>query len=240
MAFNISSFNSNIGMYGVLPTSKFYVLMSPSPTLMGTLQTRAMINGEGIDTMGLGRLIQFRAEHASIPGLRLQTNDVKRYGLGVVEKMPYNAQFSDTQISFIADKNGSIYRYLYVWLTSIIDFAGQSGNLNNAAFTSEYKDNYVSDIDIYVFDQEGFLAKQITMFDAFPVSLNDIGLDWASQNSLMKITATFSFRSWKVNSVDITGGGGGISFNTLIRAVSSPTTAAYVVGDAIQNWILSS
>jgi hypothetical protein len=238
MAFNISSFSSNIGAYGVLPNSKFYVMMPPSGVLMGTLQNTAELNGEGIDTAGLTRLMQFRAEQVRIPGLVLQTNDVRRYGLGVNEKMPHNAQFNDTSITFIADKNSSIYRYMYIWMTSIIDFAGTTTNLRNPVFTAEYKDNYVTDIDIFVFDQEGFLSKQVTLYDAYPNALNDISLDWGNQNSLMKITVGFTFKNWKVDSANITGGGGMITLDTLLRVAQNPTSAAYVVGDAIQNWIL--
>lgn len=238
MAFNISSFNSNIGVYGVVPNNKFFVVITPPMELMGTLQEAAMLRGEGVDTIGLARLMQFRAEQARLPGLLLQTNDVRRYGLGVVEKMPFNVQFTDTSFTFIGDKNGSIYRYMYLWLTSIVDFSGTRVNAGTPIFTTEYKDNYTADIDIFVFDNEGFLSKQVTLMDAYPNSLNDISLDWSNNNSVMKITAGFTFRTWKVNEADIVGGGGFVTLDSLVRAFSSPTTAAYVAGESIINWLV--
>ena len=89
-----------------------------------------------------------------------------------------------------------------------------------------------------VFDNEGFLVKQVTLIDAYPNSLNDISLDWSNNNSVMKITAGFTFRTWKVDSADIVGGGGFITLDTLMRAFSSPSTAAYVAGDSIINWLV--
>jgi len=236
MAFNISSFNSNIARYGVLQNNKFFIVMSSPQLIRETVWNR----GAGIDVNGIERLIQFRAEQARLPGVLLQTNDVRRYGLGVNEKMPFNAQFTDTSFTFLADSNGSIYRYFYAWMTSVVDFTGTLLNYSVPTYTTNYKDDYVSDIDIFVFDNYGLLTKQVTFYDAFPNSLNDINLDWGNNNSLMKVTVGFTFKNWSVDQVDITGGGGSINFDTLVRAFSSPSSAGYVVGSALTSLISGS
>lgn len=233
MAFNISSFSSNIGRYGVVPNNKFFVVMTAPQLIRQTVYER----GAGIDVGGIERLIQFRAEQARLPGVLLQTNDVRRYGLGVNEKMPFNAQFTDTSFTFLADSNGSIYRYFYSWLTSAVDFTGTLLNMSVPTYTTSYKDEYVTDIDIFVFDNYGMLVKQVTFYDAYPNSLNDVNLDWGNNNSVMKVTVGFTYKNWSVDAVTITGGGGGISFSTLARAFSSPSSAGYVVGSAIGNYI---
>lgn len=203
MAFNITEFNSSISNYGILPQSKFLVYFSTPRVLNGVFSN----SGNPLFNMSTSYLMQMRAEQARIPGINIMTTDNNRYGLGVVQRMPFNAQFTDTSITFTADARGQIYKYFYSWFTSIIDFNGSgSSNINGTFFanpqpsyTMGYKDDYVTDIYIMVFDNYGNLAKQITLYNAFPNTMNDINLDWGNDNSVMKITVGLSFKEWSMD-----------------------------------------
>ena len=185
--FNINSFKSNISESGVLHSNKFIVAFA-SPKIMqnNTVDNQPVIHTE--------RLIQARADAVKIPGIALLMTDVARYGIGPQQKMPHNATFTPNSISFISDKNGELYKYFYTWLNRIFDFAGE-GNVA-PSYTNSYKDNYTTDLHIYVYDQSGNQVKDIIMHRAFPESLNDIPLGWNDNNSLVKLTVTFSFRDW--------------------------------------------
>lgn len=233
MAFNIEEFNSNISNYGVLQPNKFLVYFATPRSLAGTFSN----SGNPLFNMDTSYLMQMRAEQARIPGINIMTVDNNRYGLGVMQRMPFNAQFTDTNITFIADSKGEIYKYFYSWFTSIIDFNGSgSSNMNGTfmsnpmpSYTMGYKDDYVTDIYILVFDNAGNLAKQIVLYNAFPNTMNDINLDWGNTNSVMKITVGLTFKEWSMDVYDNSG----INFLGYLNAIPGlstfpfPTNAFY-------------
>lgn len=227
MAFNIEEFNSSISNYGVLQPNKFLVYFATPRSLAGTFSN----SGNPLFNLDTSYLMQMRAEQARIPGINIMTVDNNRYGLGVMQRMPFNAQFTDTSITFIADGKGEIYKYFYSWFTSIIDFNGSaSSNMNGAfmanpqpSYTMGYKDDYVTDIYILVFDNIGNLAKQIILYNAFPNTMNDINLDWGNTNSLMKITVGFTFKEWSMDVFDNPG----INFLGFLNAIPGVSTFPY-------------
>jgi hypothetical protein len=194
--FNINNFQSNISQYGVLQTNKFIVAFTSPLCMQGT-------SGDNTPAINTERLVQVRAESVKIPGITLVQTDVNRYGPGPMQKMPFNAQFTANGITFISDRNGEIYKYFYKWLTSIFDFSGTAAQTNiGASYSTEYKDNYTTDLHIYVYDNSGNLVKDIVMYKAYPESMNEINLGWDANNQLMKITVSMSFRDWAMVGVD--------------------------------------
>jgi hypothetical protein len=147
-------------------------------------------------------MIYLRSEQARIPGVTVVGSDNKRYGVGVNQKMPHNAQFTDISMTFLADQEGTIYRYFYSWINQIVDFNGSENYAGRPTYRVGYKDDYTTDIYIFVYDNYGNISKTITIIDAFPVSLNEISLDWNGSNTLMKINVNFSYREWTVDNVN--------------------------------------
>jgi hypothetical protein len=204
MAYNISQFIQSIGDRGVLHANKFE-LNFVSPKIM----RNTTVSGPNSVTTSsdIESLIRFRAETAKIPGVLLESADVNRYGVGPRQKMPFNAMFTDTTISFISDKDGDIYRYFYTWVNSIFDFGGIVTADNAPGFNrlpqyaTAYKDDYVTDLVLNVYDSTGDIVQSIVMWKAFPISFNEVNLNWGSQNELLKITVTFTFRDWTAGNV---------------------------------------
>lgn len=215
MAFNISSFSSNIGRYGVLQNNKFAVFfMPPLPVSLNTFTDI----GDIYNTFNTTRMIQMRTESARIPGVSIQSQDVKRYGTGVSQKMPHNAAFTDTSFTFVADRDSTIHRFFYAWLTNIVDFNGTTFFRNVPSYNVAYKDDIMTDIYIFVFDNSGNVSQLVTLYDAFPNSMNDVALDWGNTDTVMKITVGFTFREWSLNNVN-SGIAGGLDF--LVSAATS-------------------
>ena len=194
--FNINNFRSDISKNGVLQSNKFIVAFnSPScmqNTYIGTKQgTRYASSTE--------RLIQARAESVKIPGVALLQSDINRYGVGPSQKMPFSARFTENSITFISDRNSEIYNYFYTWMNKIFDFSGSSYESNiGASYATEYKDNYVTDLHVYVYDNSGNQVNDIVMYRAYPESINDISLNWNDNNNLIKITVSISYRDWSM------------------------------------------
>lgn len=204
MAYNISEFKSNIGRYGIMPTNKFLVVMTAPLNLNFNTFTDV---GDLFNTLGTERMLYMRSEQVKIPGITIQASDNKRYGMGVAEKMPHNAQFTDIGMTFLADNSGDIYRYFYSWMNKIVDFSGTANYFGRPTYTVNYKDSYSTDIYIIVYDNEGNITKFITLYKAYPIAMNEIGLDWNSINTAMKINVNFSYREYSVDNVNsaITG-----------------------------------
>ena len=204
MAYNISNFIQSIGKSGVLHTNKFEVNFISPKVMQGTTITGPNSAATNSD---IEDMVRFRAETAKVPGVLLESADVNRYGVGSRQKMPFNATFTDTNITFISDRDGDIYRYFYTWVNSTFDFSGSigSGDIPGtnrfAQYAASYKDDYTTDLIINVYDTSGNIAQSIVMWKAFPISFNEVNLGWAQQNELFKISVSFSFRDWTAGNV---------------------------------------
>lgn len=185
--FNINTFKTDISQSGVLHTNKFIVAFVSPPVMQQTA-----VDGQPV--IHTERLIQTRADAVKIPGVALLMTDTARYGIGPMQKMPHNATFTPNSITFLSDRNGELYKYFYTWMNKIFDFSGTDSV--GASYTTEYKNNYTTDLHVYVYDQMGEQIKDVVMYQAFPESINDINIGWNNNNELMKITVTFSFRDW--------------------------------------------
>lgn len=193
--FNIQNFVSELNRSGTLQTNKFEVFFT-SPLIMQN------VNIDGNSTTDTERLLNLRAESVKVPGIGLLMSDVNRYGVGPMQKMPYNAAFTSNAITFLADRTNSIHKYFYTWMTSIFDSTGTSPDPNStqfnvaASYKTEYKDNYTTDLHVKIYDVAGEQVQEIIMYRAFPEALNDLNLNWNDNNNLMKVTVSFSFRDW--------------------------------------------
>jgi hypothetical protein len=200
MAYNISDFLQSIDVAGVLHTNKFE-LNFVSPNIM--LGVSVSSPNSTVTSNDIESIVRFRAESVRVPGVLLETADVNRYGVGVRQKMPYNAMFTDTSVSFISDKDGDIYRYFYTWINSIFDFGGisRNGGGRPPQYATEYKDDYTTDLRILIYNTTGDVVQSVILRKAFPVSFNEINLGWSQQNELVKVNVMFSFRDWTLEDV---------------------------------------
>jgi hypothetical protein len=187
MAYSVTDILGSINKNGWLSSSKFIVRFSPP----------AILSNSG----NITEILSIRAEDCRLPGVTYMATDVNRYGLGPMQKMPYNVQFTDTSISFISDKNGTLYKYFYTWMNSIVDFSGTNNVYGK--YETEYKDNYSTTISIDIYDNSGSKIQTVTFRDAFPISFNEIPLSWNQSSQLLKMVVNFSFRDWLIEDVPL-------------------------------------
>jgi hypothetical protein len=215
--FNISQFRSSIGNYGITQNNKFLVFFGSPRSLLGTFgNIAASLLGSAVpglspflrgvqsfSTLGIDNLVYLRAEKTRLPGTVFSTADINRYGIGPTQKMPVNVRFNDVPVTFIADAYGQIYNYFYSWTTQVQEFNPSNSSLvsGTASNLVGYKDDYVSDLYIVVYNNAGMPVNTFIMYDAYPIAVNDIPMAWDSQDSLMKITVTFSFKSFALDGV---------------------------------------
>ena len=197
--FNISEFKSYIGQTGYAPTNKFFVDIGIPPLMF---KSSLNVNGSPVSPASIGKDLQMRAESARAPGILITTNNNQRYGMGPYQQVPNNVNFTNTSMTFLADSRGLVWSFFYQWFNTIFGFdeviSGSRESIDYNTFRVNYKEDYVSDIAIRVFDHAGKQVSAVQLIDAFPISMNDISLAWDSTNQLKRITVSFSYRSWKM------------------------------------------
>lgn len=205
MAFNILDFQSYIADTGVIQSNKYDVQI----TFDGDFGAFD-INGSDGSTVGTTEStqdIQYRCISTSLPGLAMRTTDVNRFGVGVSEKMPFSANYTDVSLTFLMDRYGQGYNFWYTWFNYIFGINGEEtssnvyGTVNNSGnrrsfYTAEYKDNYSATITITVYDNEGNPNIVVTLLKAYPIYVNDVPLSWTDNNNLIKLTTVITFREW--------------------------------------------
>lgn len=203
--FNINNFLSHINASGTLSASKFLMeILTPAGLLLGSTTS-----GTGYNIRNLSRelteLISFRGDSLRTPGVSLAASNIFRYGIGPGEKKPYNATFSDIGVSFLADKEGSLYTFFHSWINYIFNFSpgAARGTLNEnplnilkSSYSLSYKDYYSTDIKITVFDDAGNTVHIFNLLKAFPININEIPLSWSSSNNALRLNINFTFKEY--------------------------------------------
>ena len=212
MPFNARDFQAYIADTGVLQTNKYDVtISSDNSDGVGGFNVSGA-DGSTMNIYDSAQDMTYRCISASLPGLTMRTADIARFGVGVSEKMPYSAGYTDVSLTFLMDRYGSQYNFWYTWFNYFFGVSGEetltnvygsyqvgaTGPQGRSFYTTEYKDNYSATININVYDLQGNPNIQTTLFKAYPISINDVGLNWTDNNNLIKLTITLTFREWQL------------------------------------------
>jgi hypothetical protein len=132
--------------------------------------------------------LTFRCESTQFPSRTLATTEQK-FGTNPTEKHAYHTTYNDIEMTFIVSEDMSERYFFDAWLELINP---------TASFDFNYRNNYIT--DFYVFQYDGAVSKttySIVLFDAFPISVNQLDLDW-SNDSYHKLSVTFAYRYWQI------------------------------------------
>jgi hypothetical protein len=67
-----------------------------------------------------------------------------------------------------------------------------------------YKSDYATILKINQYDVTGQLTYSVNLYDAFPISMNQMDLDW-SGDGYHKLNVTFAYTYWQNNSLQALG-----------------------------------
>lgn len=198
--FNVETFKSSISKNGVMRNNKFLVRM-PYPRGM---------NGKSALT-NTSRYLELWCESTNIPGVSLATNEIRRYGYGNIEKKPYVAVNNDVNFSFISDGNSDIWSFFQQWIRMIVNYDmryGINADRNNGVLAGQkpfelgYKYEYVSDIEVIVFNENGKDILTVILREAYPTFVGDVQLNWGDTNNIARIPVTMTVYDWYNKSTD--------------------------------------
>ena len=136
------------------------------------------------------RNLTYRCESANLPGRTFATTEQK-FASAPTEKYPYMTTYNDIDLTFIIDDDMQQKLFFDTWM----NYINPTSNFN-----VRYKSDYVSTITINQYDVTGALSYSVDLIDAYPVSVNQLDLDW-SNDSPHKLTVTFAYTYWKNNSL---------------------------------------
>ena len=187
--FNIENFYSQISQKeGVMRTNKFLVVF-PTPQVM-------------LDSVGVARDLEFWCESTNFPGYLLTTHGVRRYTYGPVEKRVFGPNFTQLQCLFNNDTDSIIHSYFSTWMSRIMPHDTRNGMrtvINGMSpYEVEYRQNYITDLHLFVYDESGNQRTKIVCKEAFPSQLVDVPLSWADTNNVFKFQVAFDFTDWYI------------------------------------------
>lgn len=205
--FDINSFRSEILENDVLPSHSYLVTFA---------QFRAGVGKEvgplNDFVINKRNTLMMRCENVVLPAPSLlEEENIRRYGYGAVEKIPYGVQFSDVTITWLVDKNSEIIDFMHQWMNTIVMHdspntlmrygAPTRPNLDAyAPFEVGYKDAYANPIvRIYVYNRQQQTVTEYELYDVFPMNIQSMNLSWSDENQVQKLTVTFAYTNMKVN-----------------------------------------
>jgi hypothetical protein len=69
--------------------------------------------------------------------------------------------------------------------------------MNLTSNTTNYYDEFVSDVNIITMDREGKDTYRVTLLEAFPLNIGAVDLAYSNMNSVAIINVTMAFKYWK-------------------------------------------
>lgn len=179
---------------------------------------KAMRGGNGrFGSVATNTFLSYRNDSFSTPGLAIATSDVRRYGIGPLEKKPYAATYQDVTFNYILDTAANQHKYFYLWMNHIVKhhkgiiFDDENPDTGAKAYEVGYKDDYATRIDIYSFDdrldqQEGDAttnnAQQVILHRAYPTFIGDIQYNWAGIDQLVRLPVSFTYFTWEMKTLE--------------------------------------
>lgn len=202
MPFNIEDLKSTLSKrHGLMRNNRFRV----SFTLPNIFLDNVEIEEE--EDRGLWRDAEIYCYGVNFPGFQLITHDVKRWTYGMTEKRPFAPNVGPLNLKFYSDNRGRYWRLFNTWLSlimnhdisrSVISPSPLGESVNGYPYELSYKQEYVSDVTIDVFDERGEVINKIKCLEAFPSQVMDLDYDWGNTNDFARINVVMPFLDWHV------------------------------------------
>ena len=180
--FTLNGFQAEIEKNGFAPANKYDV------TIKGPR------SGPGIAPPEM----LLRCSDVSMAGRTLNTALINEYGL--IKKMVYRNTFTDFSMSFICSKDMSEKKYFNNWMNKMSPTPGQDPGKPDlgmgGAFDVGYYDDYIAYVSVFLLDDTLNTGYHIHYHEAYPLSMTEIQLGYATNNSFLKLTVNWAYAFW--------------------------------------------
>ena len=142
-----------------------------------------------IPYLGTSRNLAFRCETAQLPGRNLETTPMRIYGVN--ELFPIGTSYDNITLTFLVGDDMQEKKFFDAWINWIQP---------TISYDTKYKSDYSVLLRVNQYDVKNQLSLSVDMMDAFPISVNQLDLDWSS-DSVHKLAVTFAYTSWRNNDI---------------------------------------
>lgn len=99
--------------------------------------------------------------------------------------------YDPASFNFYVDRDNIILGFFDAWIKQIIDSEHRLG----------YYDDYVSTIEVELFDRQMKTSAIATIIDAYPVNITSMDLAYAQNDAILNLNVSFQFRDIEYNFV---------------------------------------
>ena len=221
MPFSPAQFLSNINAHDGLARPNRFEVVIPIPKSIGSMNKSTLgtlvdairdplgtiknltgifsSNGNtdpNLDSGDTTRWLGFQCEQAELPGRSLLTIDQKIYG--PTFKIPYQTQYSDITLNFLATNEFFERKLFEMWINGIMP----TDSTNNLRFPkgsgySNSDQGYLTDITIIQYDDTIKRIYSVKLIDAFPLSVAPMGLSWGEEG-FHRVSVNFAYTRYEI------------------------------------------
>jgi len=138
-----------------------------------------------------GQRLTLRCESAELPSRTLATAERKIYG--PTEKYPYLTTYNESTFTFIVSDDMLEKKFFDAWMDLINP---------RSTFNIAYKKDYVTNITINQYNLQNKKQYSVSLNEAFPLSVNQLDLDWSNETSYHKLSVVFAYYTWERNDIE--------------------------------------
>ena len=190
---NIDSLKSTIGRRtGLAKANRFAVYMNlPLVSIdVGSIITNVVSgNFNPLQVLNDPRDISLLCETAQLPGRSIATNE---YMTNMkARKIPYGYISDDVAFTFLLTGDYYIKDVFDKWIGKII---------NQDRKTINYKDDFVSEVEIQQLNDQNIPVYSCKLRKAFPINISTVDLGNTNENTVSRVTVTFAYDDWRETS----------------------------------------
>jgi hypothetical protein len=194
MPFSISEFKAEISKKDSFQRTNKFLVTFASPRVLVNYQTNVV------------RSMRFWVMDINLPGYAMASNEVRRYTYGAAEKRPFGPAFEDLRMVVMMDTKTDNWDFFHSWMQSIIPHDMSRGidatnttigtRTGAAPYELEYRQNYVTDLNIICYDEGGNAKLQVVCREAFPLAIGDVEFSWSDTNKIALLPITMTYVDW--------------------------------------------
>jgi hypothetical protein len=136
--------------------------------------------------------LSLRCESTTLPSRTFATAEQK-FGSNPIEKYPYQTTYNDIDMTFIISGDMKEKEFFDAWMEVINP---------TDRFNFAYKNTYSTEIYVKQYDVTNNLKYSIVLHEAYPIAVNQLDLDWNSQD-YHKLIVVFAYTYWEINNTSI-------------------------------------
>lgn len=140
---------------------------------------------------GIRAIANLFCDSVTLPGCNIATTPMRTFG--EIREMPYERMYDSVTMSFYVDADMRIKKAFQGWMDLIH---------NPDTRTMGYYNDYTRPVQIYVTNVDDTTPYMLTLFEAYPKTINSHQLDTASRE-VMKMTLTMQYKYWNSNVISV-------------------------------------